>query len=145
MPSRTLPIGSWRTRTRRCPGLEWYAHLWCHLLADTKDIHAIVFKKSRPTTSGWVHVGHRFFYAVPMYLGRVYPKQSMWKQFTESGQLKIFFPRNSDLPETILCHVHWAAPSSWLAPFLMVYNIYKTVKAGKLVADGGGSACPSVK
>ncbi len=69
----------------------------------------------------------------------------MWKTFTAEGQLKFQFLETvtNILPMYVARSVGGALYLSGV--FVMVYNIYKTVKAGNLVANEAAEAAPLTK
>lgn len=89
----------------------------------------------------WIGTLGILFYAVPMYWAG-FAQSSMWKEFTEEGQLKYQFL------ETVTHIVPMYALRSlggtlYLAGFIMmIYNIVKTVKAGSLLENEAAEAAP---
>lgn len=80
-------------------------------------------------------------YAIPMYWAG-FTQAMMWKQFTEDGTLKFQFLETV----THIIPLYVARSVGGLlylvGVFIMVYNIVKTVKAGKLVANEAAEAPP---
>ncbi|MFZ1692183.1 MAG: cytochrome-c oxidase, cbb3-type subunit I [Flavobacteriales bacterium] len=80
------------------------------------------------------------FYAIPLYLAGFW-QSGMWKQFTPDGYL---------VYKNFLDTVMEIKPAYWLralggllylsGAFIMVYNVVKTVKAGKLIANEDAEA-----
>ncbi len=84
------------------------------------------------------------FYAVPLYWAG-FTQSSMWKQFTEAGQLKYTFLETVTYLKPFYAMRSFGGALYLLGALIMVYNIYKTVKAGKLVADEAAEAAPLEK
>lgn len=84
------------------------------------------------------------FYAIPMYWAG-FTESSMWKQFTEAGQLKYTFLETVTYMKPFYA-MRSLGGSLYIAGVLfMVYNLYKTVKSGKLVANEEAEAAPLIK
>lgn len=64
-----------------------------------------------------------------------FTQSSMWKQFTESGQLKYSFLETVTYLKPFYAMRSLGGALYLIGALIMVYNIYKTVKAGKLVPD----------
>ena len=85
------------------------------------------------------------FYAIPMYWGGV-TQQLMWKQFSPDGFLVY-----GNFLETVtqIIPMYGIRVIGGLMFFtgllLMVYNLYKTVKAGQFLPDEAAEAAPRVK
>ncbi|NEM98916.1 cytochrome-c oxidase, cbb3-type subunit I [Pontibacter burrus] len=94
-----------------------------------------LYSKKLANTHFWLGTLGILFYAIPMYWAG-FTQGLMWKQFTAEGTLQY-----SNFLETVLQIV----PMYYLrgiggilylgGVFLMVYNLYKTAKAGSLVAN----------
>jgi cytochrome c oxidase cbb3-type subunit I/II len=69
----------------------------------------------------------------------------MWKQFTESGQLKYTFLETVTYLKPFYAMRAFGGTLYIIGVILMVYNIYKTVKSGKLVANEAAEAAPLEK
>jgi len=69
----------------------------------------------------------------------------MWKQFTEAGQLKYTFLETVTYMKPFYAMRSLGGTLYLVGVLLMVYNIYKTVKAGKLVANEEAEAAPLAK
>jgi cytochrome c oxidase cbb3-type subunit I/II len=93
------------------------------------------------TTHFWIGTIGIVLYAIPMYWAG-FTQAMMWKQFTEEGTLKFQFLETV----THIIPLYVARSIGGLlyliGVFLMVYNIVKTVKAGKLVANEMAEAPP---
>lgn len=89
----------------------------------------------------WLGTLGIIFYAVPMYWAG-FTQSSMWKQFTEAGQLKYTFLETVTYMKPFYAMRSLGGTLFLLGTLLMIYNIYKTVRAGKLVADEAAEAAP---
>jgi cytochrome c oxidase cbb3-type subunit I/II len=92
----------------------------------------------------WLGTLGILFWAIPMYWAG-FTQSSMWKQFTEAGQLKYTF-----LETVTYLRPFYAMRSIGGLLFLvgvvfMIYNLYKTVMIGKLVANEEAEAAPLEK
>ena len=81
------------------------------------------------------------FYAVPLYWAG-FTQSSMWKQFTESGQLKYSFLETVTYLKPFYAMRSFGGTLYLTGVLIMVYNIYKTVKTGKLIANEPAEAAP---
>ncbi|MFZ4548730.1 MAG: cytochrome-c oxidase, cbb3-type subunit II, partial [Bacteroidales bacterium] len=82
----------------------------------------------------WLGTLAMLFYSLPMYWAG-WTEASMWKQFTPTGDL--VYPNYLEIVTQIM-PMYWmrlfGGTLYFLGMFLLVYNIYKTVKAGSFVA-----------
>jgi cytochrome c oxidase cbb3-type subunit I/II len=82
----------------------------------------------------WLGTLAMLFYSLPLYWAG-WTEASMWKQFTEAGDL--VYPNYLEIVTQIM-PMYWmrlfGGTLYFLGMFLLVYNIYKTVKAGSFVA-----------
>jgi cytochrome c oxidase cbb3-type subunit I/II len=69
----------------------------------------------------------------------------MWKQFTEAGQLKYTFLETVTYMKPFYAMRSLGGTLYLIGVLFMVYNLYKTVRAGKLVANEEAEAAPLVK
>ena len=84
------------------------------------------------------------FYAIPMYWAG-FTQSSMWKQFTEAGQLKYTFLETVTYMKPFYAMRALGGSLYLVGVFFMFYNLYKTVKSGKLVANEEAEAAPLQK
>lgn len=93
------------------------------------------------STHFWIGTIGIVLYAIPMYWAG-FTQAMMWKQFTEDGTLKFQFLETV----THIIPLYVARSIGGLlyliGVFIMVYNLVKTVKAGKLVANEAAEAPP---
>ena len=74
-----------------------------------------------------------------------FTQSSMWKQFTEGGQLKYTFLETVTYMKPFYAMRSLGGTLFLVGTLLMLYNLYKTVKSGKLIADEAAEAAPLVK
>ena len=92
----------------------------------------------------WLGTLGIIFYAVPLYWAG-FTQSSMWKQFTASGQLKFSFLETVTYLKPFYAMRSIGGTLYLLGACIMIYNLYKTVKSGKLVANEEAEAAPLVK
>jgi cytochrome c oxidase cbb3-type subunit I/II len=103
-----------------------------------------LYSKKLANNHFWLGTLGIIFYAVPLYWAG-FTQSSMWKEFTESGQLKYAFLETVTYLKPFYAMRSLGGALYLTGALLMVYNIYKTVKAGKLVADEAAEAAPLQK
>ncbi|MEP6676431.1 MAG: cytochrome-c oxidase, cbb3-type subunit I [Ferruginibacter sp.] len=103
-----------------------------------------LYSKKMANQHFWLGTLGILFYAIPMYWAG-FMQSSMWKQFTPSGQLKYSFLETSINMRPFYAMRSLGGAIYLLGVFLMIYNIIKTVKAGKLVANEEAEAAPLAK
>jgi len=103
-----------------------------------------LYSKKLASRHFWLATLGILFYAIPMYWAGI-QQSLMWKQFTEAGQLKYTFLETVTYMKPFYAMRSLGGTLYLLGVFLMFYNIYKTVKAGKLVANEEAEAAPMVK
>jgi cytochrome c oxidase cbb3-type subunit I/II len=74
-----------------------------------------------------------------------FQQSAMWKQFTEAGQLKYTFLETVTYMKPFYAMRSLGGTLYLVGVVLMMYNLYKTVKAGKLVANEAAEAAPLQK
>lgn len=93
-----------------------------------------LYSKKLATNHFWIGTLGIILYAVPMYWAG-FEQSIMWKAFTEEGQLKFQFLETV----TNLIPLYIARSVGGLlyltGVFMMIFNIWKTVKAGQLEAE----------
>lgn len=87
----------------------------------------------------WIGTLGILFYAVPMYWSG-FTQGLMWKEFTEAGQLKYEFIDTTK--QVLSLHVFRSIGGTLylIGTLVMVYNIVKTMTAGKLVVNENAEA-----
>ncbi|MEI2749307.1 MAG: cytochrome-c oxidase, cbb3-type subunit II [Ferruginibacter sp.] len=103
-----------------------------------------LYSKKLANNHFWLGTLGIVFYAVPMYWAG-FTQSSMWKQFTESGQLKYSFLETVTYLKPFYAMRSFGGVLYLAGVLIMVYNVIKTVKAGKLVADEAAEAAPLQK
>ena len=103
-----------------------------------------LYSKKLANRHFWLGTLGIVFYAVPMYWAG-FTQSSMWKQFTEAGQLKYTFLETVTYMKPFYAMRSLGGTLYLIGVFFMVYNIIKTVKSGKLVADEAAEAAPLQK
>jgi len=103
-----------------------------------------LYSKKLATNHFWMGTIGIIIYAVPMYWAG-FEQSLMWKSFTPEGQLKFQFLEtvNSIKPFYILRSIGGAIYLS--GAFVMVYNLYKTIKQGVFIANEAAEAPPLLK
>ena len=104
----------------------------------------MLFSKKLANAHFWLGTLGIIFYAVPLYWAG-FTQSAMWKQFTEAGQLKYTFLETVTYMKPFYAMRSLGGTLYLLGTLLMVYNIYKTVKAGKLIANEPAEAAPLQK
>jgi cytochrome c oxidase cbb3-type subunit I/II len=109
-----------------------------------KIFQTSLYSKKLATTHFWVGTIGIVLYAVPMYWAG-FAQAMMWKTFTDDGTLKFQFLETvtNILPMYVLRSVGGFLYLTGV--FIMVYNIWKTVAQGKLLANEAAEAAPLPK
>ena len=100
-----------------------------------------LYSKKLANNHFWLGTLGMIFYAVPLYWAG-FTQSSMWKQFTESGQLKYSFLETVTYLKPFYAMRSFGGTLYLTGVLIMVYNIYKTVKTGKLIANEPAEAAP---
>jgi cytochrome c oxidase cbb3-type subunit I/II len=103
-----------------------------------------LYSKKLAANHFWLGTVGIILYAVPLYWAG-FTQSLMWKSFTEEGQLKFQFLETvtNIVPMYITRSVGGAL---YLAgALIMVYNIYKTIRQGKFIANEAAEAAPLLK
>ena len=103
-----------------------------------------LYSKKLASNHFWLATLGILFYAIPMYWAGI-QQSLMWKQFTEAGQLKYTFLETVTYMKPFYAMRSLGGSMYLIGVFIMFYNIYKTVKSGKLVANEEAEAAPMVK
>jgi cytochrome c oxidase cbb3-type subunit I/II len=103
-----------------------------------------LYSKKLANNHFWLGTLGILFYAIPMYWAG-FTQSSMWKQFTEAGQLKYTFLETVTYMKPFYAMRSLGGTLYLFGVFFMIYNLYKTVKAGKLVANEEAEAAPLEK
>jgi len=92
----------------------------------------------------WIGTLGIVFYAVPMYWGG-FMQSLNWKEFTPEGTLKYQFLETVTQMKPFYAMRGVGGTLYLIGALMMVYNLYKTVKSGKPVADEAAEAAPLAK
>ena len=103
-----------------------------------------LYSKKLAANHFWLATLGIVFYVVPLYWAG-FTQSSMWKQFTASGQLKYSFLETVTYLKPFYAMRSVGGTLYLLGACLMIYNLYKTVKSGKLVANEQAEAAPMQK
>ncbi len=98
-----------------------------------------LYSKKLATTHFWIGTIGIVLYAIPMYWAG-FTQAMMWKQFTDDGTLKYQFLETVTHIIPLYVTRSLGGLLYLVGVFIMVYNIFKTVKAGSLVADEAAEA-----
>jgi cytochrome c oxidase cbb3-type subunit I/II len=109
-----------------------------------KIFQTSLYSKKLATTHFWIGTIGIILYAVPLYWAG-FEQAMMWKTFTPDGTLKFQFLETvtNIIPMYVLRSVGGLLYLSGV--FIMVYNIWKTVASGKLLANEAAEAAPLPK
>lgn len=124
-------------------GLGWNGMLTFGILywLIPRIFNTPLYSKKMAASHFWMATLGIVFYAVPLYWAG-FTQSSMWKQFTESGQLKYSFLETVTYLKPFYAMRSLGGTLYLIGAIIMVYNLYKTVKAGKLIADEPAEAMP---
>ncbi len=100
-----------------------------------------LYSKKLASSHFWLATLGILFYAIPMYWAGI-QQSLMWKEFTEAGQLKYTFLETVTYMKPFYAMRSLGGTLYLTGVFIMFYNIYKTVKKGKLVANEEAEAAP---
>jgi cytochrome c oxidase cbb3-type subunit I/II len=103
-----------------------------------------LYSKKLANNHFWLGTLGILFYAIPMYWAG-FQQSAMWKQFTEAGQLKYTFLETVTYMKPFYAMRSLGGTMYLAGVLLMIVNLYKTAKAGKLVANEETEAAPLVK
>ncbi|HEU4576229.1 MAG TPA: cytochrome-c oxidase, cbb3-type subunit I [Chitinophagaceae bacterium] len=122
-------------------GLGWNGMLTFGILywLIPKIFKTELYSRKLANAHFWIATLGILFYAIPMYWAG-FTQASMWKQFTESGQLKYPFLETVTYLKPFYATRSFGGALYLVGALLMVYNIYKTVRQGKLVANEDAEA-----
>jgi cytochrome c oxidase cbb3-type subunit I/II len=98
-----------------------------------------LYSKKLATTHFWIGTIGIVLYAIPMYWAG-FTQAMMWKQFTDDGTLKYQFLETVTHIIPLYVTRSIGGVLYLTGVFIMVYNIWKTVKAGSLVANEAAEA-----
>jgi len=103
-----------------------------------------LYSKKLANNHFWLGTLGILFYAIPMYWAGI-QQSLMWKEFTDAGNLKYPFLETVTYMKPFYAMRSLGGTLYLVGVILMFYNIYKTVKTGKLVANEPAEAAPLEK
>jgi cytochrome c oxidase cbb3-type subunit I/II len=103
-----------------------------------------LYSKKLASNHFWLATLGILFWCIPMYWAGI-QQSLMWKQFTAAGQLKYTFLETVTYMRPFYAMRSVGGLLYLSGVLIMFYNVYKTVKSGKLVADEEAEAAPMVK
>ena len=98
-----------------------------------------LFSKRLANFHFWIATLGIIFYAVPMYWAG-FQQASMWKQFTEAGQLKYQFIETVTYMRPFYAIRAFGGMLFLTGAIVMMYNLFMTVAKGKLVSNEDAEA-----
>ena len=98
-----------------------------------------LFSKRLANFHFWIATLGIIFYAVPMYWAG-FQQASMWKQFTDAGQLKYQFIETVTYMKPFYAIRSFGGFLFLVGAIAMMYNLFMTAKKGKLVANEDAEA-----
>ncbi len=98
-----------------------------------------LFSKRLANFHFWIATLGIIFYAVPMYWAG-FQQASMWKQFTDAGQLKYQFIETVTYMRPFYAIRSFGGALFLVGAIVMMYNLFKTVAKAKLVANEDAEA-----
>jgi len=103
-----------------------------------------LYSKKLANTHFWIGTIGILLYALPMYWAG-FTQSTMWKTFTEEGQLKYQFLETVQYLKPFYALRGLGGSIYLVGVFIMVYNLAKTVKSGSLIANEAAEAAPLAK
>ncbi len=100
-----------------------------------------IYSKKLANTHFWLGTIGIVIYAIPLYWAGFMQAQ-MWKTFTEAGQLKFQFMETVQAIIPMYISRSIGGTLYLIGALLMAYNIYKTVRQGKFIANEAAEAAP---
>ena len=103
-----------------------------------------LYSKKLATNHFWLGTIGIILYAVPMYWAG-FEQASMWKQFTDEGQLKYQFLETVTNIKPMYITRSIGGSLYLIGALMMVYNLYKTIVQGTFIANEEAEAAPLIK
>ena len=103
-----------------------------------------LYSKKLATNHFWLGTIGIILYAVPLYWAG-FEQSLMWKQFTPEGQIKYDFLQTVTNIKPMYIARSVGGSLYLIGALMMVYNLYKTIVAGKFIANEAAEAAPLVK
>ena len=122
-------------------GLGWNGMLTFGILywVIPKIFKTQLFSKRLANFHFWIATLGIIFYAVPMYWAG-FQQASMWKQFTEAGQLKYQFIETVTYMKPFYAIRSFGGFLFVVGAIVMLYNLFRTATQGRLVANEDAEA-----
>jgi cytochrome c oxidase cbb3-type subunit I/II len=98
-----------------------------------------LYSKKLANVHFWLGTLGILFYAIPMYWAG-FMQSSMWKQFTPSGQLKYSFLETVTFMKPFYAVRGLGGALFVVGAIIMMYNLFKTVAQGKILANEAAEA-----
>jgi cytochrome c oxidase cbb3-type subunit I/II len=117
-------------------GLGWNGMLTFGILywLIPKIFRTELYSKKLANFHFWIGTLGILFYAIPMYMAG-FMQSAMWKQFTDSGQLKYQFLDTVTFMRPFYATRSFGGALFVIGAIIMMYNLFKTVRKGNLLAD----------
>jgi cytochrome c oxidase cbb3-type subunit I/II len=103
-----------------------------------------LYSKKLATNHFWLGTIGIIIYAVPMYWAG-FEQSIMWKSFTPEGQLKFQFLETVTNIKSLYIARSIGGALYLTGALIMAYNLYKTIRQGKFIANEEAEAAPLVK
>ncbi|HLS70508.1 MAG TPA: cytochrome-c oxidase, cbb3-type subunit I [Chitinophagaceae bacterium] len=103
-----------------------------------------LYSNKLANTHFWLGTLGIVLYAIPLYWA-AFTQASMWKKFTAEGTLQYQFYETLNVAQNAYVLRSIGGLIYLIGVFLMVYNIYKTVKSGKLIEGEKAEVAPLPK
>lgn len=100
-----------------------------------------LYSKKLASVHFWLATLGILFYAIPLYWAG-FTQSMMWKEFTEAGKLKYTFLETVTYLKPFYAMRSFGGTLYLIGAVIMVYNLVKTIKQGKLVANELAEAAP---
>jgi cytochrome c oxidase cbb3-type subunit I/II len=122
-------------------GLGWNAMLTFGIVywLIPKIFRTELYSKKLASFHFWIATLGILFYAIPMYVAG-FMQASMWNEFTQSGQLKYQFLETVTFMKPFYAVRGFGGALFVLGAIIMMYNIFKTVRKAKLLANEAAEA-----
>jgi len=103
-----------------------------------------LYSKKLATNHFWLGTIGIIIYAVPLYWAG-FEQSLMWKAFTPEGQLKFQFMETVNNIKPMYISRSIGGFLYLIGAFFMTYNLYKTIRQGKFIANEAAEASPIIK
>jgi cytochrome c oxidase cbb3-type subunit I/II len=122
-------------------GLGWNGMLTFGILywLIPKMFRTELYSKKLANVHFWLGTLGILFYAIPMYWAG-FMQASMWNEFTPSGQLKYQFIETVTFMKPFYAIRGFGGALFVIGAIIMMYNLFKTVGKGKIVANEAAEA-----